>query len=426
MTIVMPENVIDTEVYVKTSKEHIGLQMDPWMSCSWKRTWSSTHPPNTQTKEKIRKFRLQKAGRRISLFRTAGRPRQRWNSHWSPRPETRCHTYHPERRTPSPTKQAAQDPRPSPFAKAQMTKKRERGDWSDSTDSAPETAYHEISKVPGKIQSTILSPESPPEYEKGLSNLDYVPKSPVYYPAGYSDDDSDQDSLIDLNEENWDEDHSARGQKSPTQPEKETTLKGPSAEEKAEQSPSPQPETYQPGDRIGNVYLDSEEQLLKKLSKIADSVNPVADEDCWKKRRMFNSYKRLDMAAKLNQWQKTDDSTEDSQATGSDTMHNEDQATQFPTGDKDNSTQKHLDVPLTFPVEPMTCPPDIVHPIPSTPSQMSPDVPANFTTKLNKVAKMRTGPICYKAKLVNAMTTRPRVILQRLPVQDIKIHSATI
>ena len=38
MTIVMPENVIDTEVYVKTSKEHIGLQMDPWISCSWKRT----------------------------------------------------------------------------------------------------------------------------------------------------------------------------------------------------------------------------------------------------------------------------------------------------------------------------------------------------------------------------------------------------
>ena len=76
--------------------------------------------------------------------------------------------------------QAAQDPRPSLFAKVQMTKKTERGDWSDdsSTDSAPETAaYHEESTVPGKIQSTILSPESPPEYEKGLSNLDYVPKS---------------------------------------------------------------------------------------------------------------------------------------------------------------------------------------------------------------------------------------------------------
>ena len=276
--------------------------------------------------------------------------------------------------------------------------------------------------VPGKIQSTILSPESPPEYEKGLTNLDYVPKSPVYYPAGYSDDDSDNDSLIDLNE-NWDEDHSAEGQKIPTPPEEETTLKGPSAEQ-AEQSPSPQPQTYHIGDKIGNTYLDSDEQLLKKLSKIADAVNPVnpeAELDCWKKRRMFNSYKRLDMAYKLDQWPRTEqtNSTEDSQATGSGTMNKDDQATQFPTEDKDSS-------PLTIPVKPMTNPPDIVHPIPSTPSPKSPDVPANFSTKLNKVAKMRTGPICYKAKLVNALTTRPRVILQRLPVQDIKIHPATI
>ena len=74
----------------------------------------------------------------------------------------------------------------------------------------------------------------------------------------------------------------------------------------------------------------------------------------------------------------------------------------------------------------MTYPPDIVHPIPPTSSQMPPDVPANFSAKLNKVAKRRTGPICYKAKLVDAMTTRPRVILQGLPIQDMKIHSATI
>ena len=97
------------------------------------------------------------------------------------------------------------------------------------------------------------------------------------------------------------------------------------------------------------------------------------------------------------------------------------------TGSKDSSTQKYLEErPLTFPVEPMTCPPDIAHPIPSSFLQMPPDVPANFSAKLNRVAKMRTGPICYKAKLVDAMTTRPRVILQRLRIQDIKIHSATI
>ena len=74
----------------------------------------------------------------------------------------------------------------------------------------------------------------------------------------------------------------------------------------------------------------------------------------------------------------------------------------------------------------MTCPPNILRPIPLSSLQIPPDVPAHFSTKLNKVARMRTGPICYKAKLVNEMTTRPRVILQRLPIKDIKIHSATL
>ena len=234
-------------------------------------------------------------------------------------------------------------------------------------------------------------------------------------------------------EENWDEDHSDTGHTAPTQPEQDINLEGPSTEEQARQSPPPQPETYQPGDKIGNVNQDSTEQLLQKLTKITDTVNPVAEEDCWKKRRLFNSYKRLNMAYQLNQWDQTEDltnSTENSQATAGDNLHQEDKAVQLTTEIQDKSTQKHLDEPLYIPVEPMTCPPDIVNPIPSTPSQMSPemphDVPANFSTKLNKVAKMRTGPLCPKAKLVKMMTTGPRVILQRLPIEEIKIHSATI
>ena len=221
MTVIMPDDVVDTEIYVKTSKGHIGIQMDPWMSCFWKRNWSLTHPPNIQTKEKMRKYKLQKAGRRISLFRTAGSFR---NSHWSPRPESRCqnifHKHHHHKRTPSPTKSAVRRHSPSPSAQLQWTKKTERGDWSDSTDSAPETAaYHQESTVPDKVESTILSPESPPEYEKGLTNLDYVPKSPVYHTAGYSDGESDKDSLIDLGDENWDEDNSTASPKNPTPPE---------------------------------------------------------------------------------------------------------------------------------------------------------------------------------------------------------------
>ena len=134
---------------------------------------------------------------------------------------------------------------------------------------------------------------------------------------------------------------------------------------------------------------------------------------------MFNSYKRLNMAYKLNQWPKKDDQDKSAETTGMDTMQEDDKTTQLPTANHDSS-------PMTIPVEPMTCPPDTVDLIPSTSSQQPPDVPANFSTKLNKVAKMKTGPICYKAKLVNAMTTKPRVILQRLPIEDLKIHSATI
>ena len=48
------------------------------------------------------------------------------------------------------------------------------------------------------------------------------------------------------------------------------------------------------------------------MSDIADAVQPVnsvAEEDCWKRRRMFNAYKRLNMAYKLNQWDQTDEVT---------------------------------------------------------------------------------------------------------------------
>ena len=407
-------------------------------------------PPNTQTKEKMRKYRMQKVGRRISLFRTAGNFR---NSHWSPRPESRCqnifHKHHHHKRTPSPTKSAARKHSPSPSAQLQWTKKTESENWSDSTESAPETAeYHQQSAAQDKVESTILSPESPPDYERGLSNTDYIPKSPIYRPAGYSDEDSDKDSMLDFNldEENWDEDPSDRGQKTPSQTEEDTPQEGPSSEQTRH---TPSPQTCQPDEQVDNIYQDSKEDILRKMSEIADAVQPVnsvAEEDCWKKRRMFNAYKRLNMAYKLNQWDQTDGVTnlaedtktaaspsqhkEDPQADAGDNQPKTDKAAQLTTEIKDKSTQKYLCEPMTLPVEPMTCPPEIVNPIPSTPSQMSPgmpnDVPANFSAKLKKVARMRTGPLCPKAKLVKMMATGPRVILQRLPIEEIKVYSATI
>ena len=101
---------------------------------------------------------------------------------------------------------------------------------------------------------------------------------------------------------------------------------------------------------------------------------------------------------------------------------------QLPKENQDTPSQENPGDKLQkIPVEPLVSPPQIVNPIPISSLQMTPtDVPANFAARLNKVAKMKTGPVSYKAKLVGAMTTRPRVILQRLSPVDIKVHSVTI
>ena len=124
------------------------------------------------------------------------------------------------------------------------------------------------------------------------------------------------------------------------------------------------------------------------------------------------------MPYKMKDWpNKEDDQDKTTQGTGMDPSRKMTSQPRPSPGDK---------FLVTIPLEPMTSPPAIIHPIPATPSSQPTDVPANFSTKLNRVAKMRTGPICYKAKLVQAMNTRPRVILQRLPLEGEETHSDTI
>ena len=52
MTVILPDDVVDTELYVKTTRGHIGIQMDPWMSCSWKRNWSTFHSPTPRPRRR--------------------------------------------------------------------------------------------------------------------------------------------------------------------------------------------------------------------------------------------------------------------------------------------------------------------------------------------------------------------------------------
>ena len=76
------------------------------------------------------------------------------------------------------------------------------------------------------FHSIALSPESPPEYEKGLKSVDYIPKSPIYPHQmlfrGFS-----WRPLHDLTDEDVEEDHTDPSQKNPRQFEKEALIETP-------------------------------------------------------------------------------------------------------------------------------------------------------------------------------------------------------
>ena len=174
---------------------------------------------------------------------------------------------------------------------------------------------------------------------------------------------------------------------------------------------------------------------LGNLEKIANTVNPVY-EDFWKQNDA-DILHRLNLAAQKMKDRRAEvkrdipqeaHQSENPQSPSSECLAWISPVEQFPKENQETPSQEHLEGEVQkIPMEPLVRPPQIVNPIPISSLQMTPpDVLANFATRLNKVAKMKTGPVSNKAKLVGAMTTRPRVILQRLSPVHIKIHSATI
>ena len=80
-------------------------------------------------------------------------------------------------------------------------------------------------------------------------------------------------------------------------------------------------------------------------------------------------------------------------------------------------------------VEPLTGPPKIVHPFPEIgPQTLLPPPPgilADFSVKLNSVAKMCTGPPSKETQMLATMTTQPKVVLKRLSPEEIQSHTST-
>ena len=50
MTVRMPHDAADSEVYTKTPRGHSGILMDPWTSSTWRRKWSNYHTPTKSQK----------------------------------------------------------------------------------------------------------------------------------------------------------------------------------------------------------------------------------------------------------------------------------------------------------------------------------------------------------------------------------------
>ena len=86
MTVSMPLDAVDSEVYIKIPRGHSGILMDPWTSSTCRKRWSTYHSPNKVTKDKLNRFNQERTHQCISLYKAAGRQRQLRNSCWSPRP----------------------------------------------------------------------------------------------------------------------------------------------------------------------------------------------------------------------------------------------------------------------------------------------------------------------------------------------------
>ena len=194
MTVRMPSDTVDSEVYIKTPRGHSGIQMDPWMSSTWRRKWSTNHSPNKVTKDKLEKFNKEKTHRCISLHRTAGRQKMFKISYWSPRPNRRqnFHADHPSVKQCQLNKVRYRSS--SKMEKSPRKRFREMSparSWSDPVIIA---SSDEETETEDEFQLDALSPQSPPDHERGHQPLEYVPKSPVYPPP----DDSSDSSVPDL------------------------------------------------------------------------------------------------------------------------------------------------------------------------------------------------------------------------------------
>ena len=198
MTVRMPLEAVDSEIYIKTPRGHSGISMDPWTSSTWSKKWSTYHTPNQVTKDKLNKFNQERTHRCISLHKTVGRQKQFRNSYWSPRPNRKQHPLPYGLSADHPKLNKVRHRSSSGMEKSPRKRTREMSPTGSLADPVLVSSSDEETEMPDEDHPVTLSPQSPLDHERGHQPLEYVPKSPVYPPSDDSSENAEVCSIPDL------------------------------------------------------------------------------------------------------------------------------------------------------------------------------------------------------------------------------------
>ena len=197
MTVQMPQDTVNSEVYIKTPRGHSAVNMDPWTPSTWRKPWNKHHTPNKVTKDKLSSFTQQKTHRGISLYRTAGRQGGSKRSNWSPRP-TEDHNPRAFGLISGPcTSPSSRQQKLNKVRKEETSPYPRKRAW-EATPFNPHGAPLVIS-LDEEEEQDKTSPTSPQDHEKGHPVVyEYQPKSPVYPPPSDSSEEEDFSCISDL------------------------------------------------------------------------------------------------------------------------------------------------------------------------------------------------------------------------------------
>ena len=393
--------------------------MNPWTSSTWRKPWNKHHTPNKVTKDKLSRFTQQKTHRGISLNRTAGRQGRSKRSNWSPRPNKDhnprafglisgpCTS--PSLRQQKLNRVRKEEASPNPRKRAR-----------EATPFNPHDAPLVIS-LDEEEEEDKTSPTSPPDHEKGHPAVyEYQPKSPVYPPPSDSSEEEDFSSIPDLvtpaEEMSPAPDHlNDSGYETQGTVPADVNANQDSVQDKDKQETLAQ--ALEDDLSKAPWQKESTKGPLEDLEKITKAVTPIYD-GFWHDRDQ-DIINRLDQAAKRLKEKRAaqlqDNMEDDTAIPATSNLERSCSLCDEPIGHhvlqctKETLQDTLKDVTHSTPVEPLTGPPKIVHPFPEISPQTflppPPGIPANFSVKLNSVAKMCTGPPSKEAQMLTTMTT---------------------